>query len=111
MTQKTPLEKDIERHELVKIPPFPLFLIAVISIALGVISIYSYNLRHELLLVRQETAVMKSGFDKKTAELLNRISMLEEENDACRKNTEHEAGSVFSGPGAETPRDNMRTAP
>ena len=89
MSDKSPLEKDIERHELVKTPARVLVLFAFMLLGLGVLGIYSFKLRQELFMNRQEIVLIKSNFEKKSAELLNRIRMLEKENEALKFNVKH----------------------
>jgi len=89
MSDKSPLEKDIERHELVKMPARVIVLFAFMLFGLGVLGIYSFKLRQELFINRQEIALIKSSFEKKSAELLNKIRMLEKENEGLKFNMTH----------------------
>ncbi len=48
MSDKSQLEKDIERRELVKIPFRVLILIALLSVALGSLGVYTFRLKQEI---------------------------------------------------------------
>jgi hypothetical protein len=91
MTSKSPLERDIESREMIKLPFSALILIALLSIGLGVLGVYAYKLKHELILERQECAIAKDSSDKRITYLLNKVGRLEKEADERENMSEEDA--------------------
>jgi hypothetical protein len=81
MPNKSPLEREIERRELVKVPLSIFILITLLIVGLGVLGFYSYKLKQELRLKKHEIAVMKRDFEKKRTDIINKIKIFERE---CR---------------------------
>ncbi len=79
MTTRSPLERDIESREMTKKPLGALIFIAILSICLGALGVYTYSLKHELMLSRQELAITKDISDKKIEYLMNKVKELEKE--------------------------------
>ncbi len=88
MSDKSQLERDIERRELVKKPLGILVLIAFLSVSLGALGVYTFKLKQELSIKEQEIVLIKNNFDKEKANLLNKIRRLEKEHKALKSNLE-----------------------
>ena len=85
MEDKTPLERDIERHELSRTPLKVKILILLLLIGLISVSIYSLKLRSMLRLKEQEISEIKEIFQKERIELISQIKRLSLERPECRK--------------------------
>jgi len=85
MEDKTPLERDIERHELSRTPLKMKILILLLLIGLISVSIYSLKLRSMLRLKEQEISEIKEIFQKERVELISQIKRLSLERPECRK--------------------------
>jgi hypothetical protein len=92
MTDKSQLEKDIERREFIRKPLSVLVLIALLSIGLGVLGVYTFELKQELLTREQEIISVKNDCDKKKTRLLNRIRELEKAQRELRAGSESITG-------------------
>jgi hypothetical protein len=79
MQDKTPLEKDIELQERVKIPIGTFILLAFLSISLGVLGIYTLKLKQELSIKEQEIELINRNYNNEQKKLLNEIERLERE--------------------------------
>jgi len=77
MSDKTPLERDIEHHERVRTPGSVKTVIVLLFITLFLVGLYSYRLNRELLKGEQEAVVMKENFEKERAALLRQIMQLQ----------------------------------
>ena len=94
MSEKTPLERDIEHHERARTPGSVKTMIVLLFISLLLAGLYSYRLNSELLKRERKTVVMIENFDKERAALLRQIKQLQakglpEEPDAqCREEEE-----------------------
>jgi Tfp pilus assembly protein PilN len=80
MSDKSPLEKDIERRELLKVPFSVVLFIALLLVCVGVLGFYVYTLRQELTMKRQDITLLKRDFNKKESKFTNEILRLEREN-------------------------------
>jgi len=78
-TDKTPLEKDIERREMVKIPLSAFILLIILSISLGMLGVYTIKLRQELSIKEQEIALINRNYNNEQKKLLNEIERLKRE--------------------------------
>lgn len=88
MSDKSQLEREIERRELVRKPLSVLVLIAFLSIGLGALGVYTFKLKQELSIKEQEIVLIKNNFDKEKVDLLNKIRRLEKEHEALKSNLE-----------------------
>lgn len=77
MSDKSQLEKAIERQELVKKSRGVFAMIIILSFSLGALGIYTLNLRQELLIKEKEIVLIKKSFDREKALLLDKIKILE----------------------------------
>jgi hypothetical protein len=73
MNDKTKLEVDIEREEAKR--PYSLsVLIVILVVTIGILGVYTFNLRKELSDKEQELTLMKQKYGKEKSKLLNIIS-------------------------------------
>ncbi|GMR03239.1 MAG: hypothetical protein BMS9Abin21_068 [Thermodesulfovibrionia bacterium] len=105
MSDKSPIELDIERRELVKKPLSVLILIAVLSLCLGALAVYTFKIKQELLGKKQEIILIKSSFDKEKAELISKIRMLEGEHEVRGFNHERAADKPALMPETKNPAE------
>lgn len=77
---KSPLEKDIERRELLKVPSSVILFIAFLLVSVGVLGYYTYTLRQELTMKRQDIILLKSDVNKKESKFTSEMLRLEKEN-------------------------------
>jgi|Deesub1362A_J573_1020465.scaffolds.fasta_scaffold00230_50 hypothetical protein len=73
MMDKTRLEHDIERHEMVRTPLCVKLLIVILMAMLAATGPYIYKLRKEIKERDLRIITMKEAFKKEKAELLRRI--------------------------------------
>jgi|Deesub1362A_J573_1020465.scaffolds.fasta_scaffold06318_3 Tfp pilus assembly protein PilO len=85
MEDKTPLERDIERHELSRTPLKVKILIFLLLIGLLGVSFYSFKLRSMLQMKEQEISEIKEMFQKERVELISQMKRLSLERPECRK--------------------------
>lgn len=76
MSEKTQLEREIERRELVKKPPGLLVLVAFLCVCIGALGVYTFKLKQELSIKEQEITLIKNNFDKEKELLINEIRKL-----------------------------------
>jgi predicted DNA-binding antitoxin AbrB/MazE fold protein len=105
---KTQLERDIERRELVKKPLSVLILIAFLSVSLGALGVYTFKLKQKLSIKEQEIVLIKSNFDKEKAELLNKIRRLEREHTALESDLEPLTDKSNPMSETKTPMENVK---
>lgn len=79
MPDKSPLEKDIERRELLKVPSSVILFIVLLLVCIGVLGYYANTLRQELSSKKQDIALLKSDFNKKESKFTSEILRLENE--------------------------------
>lgn len=84
MSDKTPLERDIERKELAKKPLIILTLFAFFAISLGALGTYTFKLKQELSTKEQEIVLIKRTYDNEKKELLSKIKRLEREHETLK---------------------------
>lgn len=108
MSDKTQLERDIERRELVKKPLSVLILIAFLSVSLGALGVYTFKLKQELSIKEQEIVLIKSNFDKEKAELLNKIRRLGREHMVLESDLEPLTDKSNPMPETKTPTENVK---
>ena len=78
MSDKTPLEKDLEQRELVRTPwRVKVFIILVVA-GLCIIGLYSYDLQKKLLTKEKEISELRELYQEERNELLDEIKSLEE---------------------------------
>jgi len=85
---KSQLEREIERREIVKKPLSVLILIALLSVSLGALGVYTFKLRQELLVKKEEIVLIKREFNNEKVNLINKIKRLEREREALKSNLE-----------------------
>jgi len=105
VSDKSPIELDIERRELLKKPLSVLILIAVLSLFLGALAVYTFKIKQELLRKEQEIILIKSSFDKEKAELITKIRMLEGEHEVPGFNQERAADKSELMPETKNPAE------
>lgn len=88
MSDKSPIELDIERRELVRKPLSFFIIIAFLSLCLGALGVYTFKIRQELLKKEQEITLIKDSFDEEKVILVNKIRMLEGEHEVSESNQE-----------------------
>jgi hypothetical protein len=81
MSDKTPLERDIECHELIKTPIGIKILIALLVAGFCAVGIYALDLKKNLSGKEQEIALIKDVFQKERAELIEELKRLELDRD------------------------------
>jgi hypothetical protein len=81
MTDKSPLEREIERRELVKTPKRIIIILIILSLGLGVLGGYAYKLRQELSEMKQKLAVTRESCAQERDALSEKLTRLERE---CR---------------------------
>lgn len=88
MSEKTRLEIDIERREMVKKPLGVLILVAFLSISLGALGVYTLKLKQELSIKEQEIVLKGQNYKKEKTELLKKIKELKKEHKALESKFE-----------------------
>ncbi len=73
MSDKTPLERDIETHERYKTPVSVVVLIILLLLGLGVIGVYTFDLKQQLSEKEHQLVLQKKKFHAEKVDLLNRI--------------------------------------
>ena len=86
MSDKTPLERDIERYEMFRIPVSVKILIVLLIGGLTITGLYSVNLQQKLSKKNQETAFIKNTLQKEKLELIGEIKRLKAEAEAAAIN-------------------------
>ena len=86
MSEKTALERDIERNEMFSIPVSIKILIFLLIGALTVTGVYSVKLRRQLEKKHQETVSMQNSLQKEKLELIGEIKRLKAEAEAAAIN-------------------------
>jgi len=88
MSDKTPLERDIETRELVRTPVIIKLLILILFSGLFVMTLYSFVLKQELVKKNQQIILMQEKFLNEKSllfgelkELRNRIKLAEKDRD------------------------------
>ena len=77
MSDKTPLERDIERHERFRVPVSMYIIVILMLISLAAVGVYTFNLQKSLLKKDNEIALMKEEFLKEKSRLVDKIKQLE----------------------------------
>jgi len=77
MSDKTPLEKDLEQHELVRTPWRVKVFILLVVAGLCIIGLYSYDLQKKLLTKEKEITELRELYQEERNELLDEIKSLE----------------------------------
>ena len=88
MSDKTPLERDIETRELVRTPVIIKLLILILFSALFVVTLYSFVLKQELVKKNQQIILLQENFLNEKSllfgelkELRNLIKLAEKDRD------------------------------
>jgi hypothetical protein len=81
ISDKSPLEREIERRELVKTPKRVIVIVIILSLILGVLGGYAYKLRQELSEMKQNLAVTRESCAQERDTLSEKLSTIEKE---CR---------------------------
>ena len=64
MSDKTPLELDIERHERFRVPASMYIIVILLLISVAAVGVYTFNLQKSLMKKNNEIALMKEEFLK-----------------------------------------------
>jgi len=88
MSDKTPLERDIETRELVRTPVIIKLLILILFSGLFIVTLYSFILKQELVKKNQQIILMQEKFLNEKSllfgelkQLRNRIKLAEKDRD------------------------------
>ena len=88
MSDKTPLERDIETRELVRTPVIIKLLILILFSGLFIVTLYSFILKQELVKKNQQIILLQEKFLNEKSllfgelkELRNRIKLAEKDKD------------------------------
>lgn len=92
MSEKSPLEKDIERRELLKVPSSVILFIVLLLVCIGVLAFYANTIRQELTMKKQDINLLKSDFNQKESKFTNEIMRLEKENRDLKSRLESQEG-------------------
>ena len=76
MSDKTPLERDIETRELVRTPVIIKLLILILFSGLFVVTLYSFVLKQEILVKNQKIILMQEKFLNEKSLLLEELKEL-----------------------------------
>lgn len=79
MSDKTPLERDIERNEQYKVPASVTILIVLLLLGLGVIGVYTFDLKQKLSAKDDEIKLLKKQFRTEKVGLLSRMKKVEQQ--------------------------------
>ena len=77
MRDKTPLERDIECHEMLRTPIGIKILIVLLVAGFCAVGIYAIDLKQDLSAKEQEIALIKDIFQKERVELIEELKRLE----------------------------------
>lgn len=77
MSDKTPLERDIECHEMLRTPIGTKILIAILIVGFCAVGIYALDLKQDLSEKEQEIVLIKDIFQKERVELIGELKRLE----------------------------------
>ncbi len=77
MSDKTPLERDIERHERFKVPASMYIIVVLLLICVAAVGVYTFTLQKSLLDKDSEIAMIKDEFRKEKSSLIEKIKQLE----------------------------------
>lgn len=97
MSDKTPLERDIERNEQYKIPVSVTVLIVLLLLGLGVIGVYTFDLKQKLLAKDDEIKLLKTRFRTEKVELLSRMKKVERQIMISKQATEDYSDRMDDG--------------
>ena len=76
MSDKTPLERDLETRELVRTPGIMKLLILILLSGLFVTTIYSFVLKQEIMKKDQEIIRMQEKFQNEKSQFLQELKEL-----------------------------------
>ena len=76
MSDKTPLERDIETRELVRTPGIIKLLILILFSGLFIVTLYSFVLKQEILVKDQKIILMQEKFLNEKSLLLGELKEL-----------------------------------
>ena len=76
MSDKTPLERDIELHERFRVPASMYIIVILLLISVAAIGVYTFNLQKDLVQKDIEIALMKEEFRKEKSRLIEKIQQL-----------------------------------
>jgi len=79
MSDKTPLERDLERNERFKVPLSMYILVILLLACVAAVGFYTFNLQQDLLKKDQDVALIKEKFRNEKDGLIERIKKLEKE--------------------------------
>ena len=88
MSDKTPLERDLETRELVRTPGIMKLLILILLSGLFVTTIYSFVLKQEIMKKDQEIIRMQEKFQNEKSLLLQELKELRTKIKSENKNGE-----------------------
>jgi hypothetical protein len=77
MSDKTPLERDIERHERFKVPASMYIIVILLLACVAAVGFYTFNLQKDLVRKDNEIDLIKEDFIKEKKRLMDKIKQLE----------------------------------
>jgi hypothetical protein len=77
MSDKTPLERDIERHERFKVPASMYIIVILLLLCIAAVGFYTFNLQKALVQKDSEIDLIKEDFIKEKKRLVDKIKQLE----------------------------------
>ena len=77
MSDKTPLERDIERHERFKVPASMYIIVILLLLCVAAVGVYTFNLQKNLVQKDNEIDLIKEEFRKEKSRLIDKIKQLE----------------------------------
>jgi hypothetical protein len=86
MSDKTPLERDIERFEMFRIPVSIKIVIVLLIVGLTITGLHAVNLQRKLSDKNEETMFIKNTLQKEKLELIGEIKRLKAEAEAAAIN-------------------------
>ena len=89
MSDKTPLERDIETRELVRTPGIIKLIILILSSALIIVSLYTLFLKQEMMKKDQKILLMQEKYQNERSILLEELRELRNRMASEIKNGDH----------------------
>ena len=89
MSDKTPLERDIETRELVRTPGIIKLIILILSSALIIVSLYTLFLKQEMMKKDQKILLMQEKYQNERSILLEELRELRNRMASEMKNGDH----------------------
>lgn len=77
MSDKTPLERDIELNERFRVPASMYIIVILLLICVAAVGVYTFNLQKRLMNKDSEIYQIKDEFRKEKSRLVDKIKQLE----------------------------------